>query len=89
MICLQALMSHICIRRTKEVSIFFLPFSFRNYYRYNASPQMQDAEGNHLVPLPPLEMIVVPVTLDTEARVIQLQLIFERCLTIFPPSGFV
>ncbi|KAF7967470.1 hypothetical protein HWV62_34115 [Athelia sp. TMB] len=44
---LRALMSQICIRRTKE---------------------MQDADGNHLVPLPPVEVIVVPVTLDDAAR---------------------
>ncbi|KAH7915183.1 SNF2 family N-terminal domain-containing protein [Hygrophoropsis aurantiaca] len=44
---LRALMSHICIRRTKE---------------------MQDSEGNHLVPLPPVEMTMIPVTLSDEAR---------------------
>ncbi|EGO00039.1 hypothetical protein SERLA73DRAFT_167889 [Serpula lacrymans var. lacrymans S7.3] len=44
---LRALMSHICIRRTKE---------------------MQDSEGNYLVPLPPVEMTLVPVTLNDEAR---------------------
>ncbi|KAL0956474.1 hypothetical protein HGRIS_002620 [Hohenbuehelia grisea] len=30
--------------------------------------EMQDSAGNYLVPLPPVEMIVVPVTLSTEAR---------------------
>ncbi|KAJ7287410.1 SNF2 family N-terminal domain-containing protein [Mycena rebaudengoi] len=44
---LRNLMSHICIRRTKE---------------------MQDAKGNSLVPLPPVEMIIVPVALSDEAR---------------------
>ncbi|EMD31673.1 hypothetical protein CERSUDRAFT_88802 [Gelatoporia subvermispora B] len=44
---LRALMSHVCIRRTKE---------------------MQDSEGNHLVPLPPVDVTVVPVTLSPEAR---------------------
>ncbi|KAJ7217931.1 SNF2 family N-terminal domain-containing protein [Mycena pura] len=44
---LRNLMSHICIRRTKE---------------------MQDADGNPLVPLPPVEMIIVPVALSDEAR---------------------
>ncbi|CCM03320.1 uncharacterized protein FIBRA_05448 [Fibroporia radiculosa] len=44
---LRALMSHVCIRRTKE---------------------MQDSEGNHLVPLPPVDITVVPVTLTDEAR---------------------
>ncbi|KAJ6625516.1 SNF2 family N-terminal domain-containing protein [Mycena sp. CBHHK59/15] len=44
---LRGLMSHICIRRTKE---------------------MQDADGNSLVPLPPVEMIIVPVALSDEAR---------------------
>ncbi|TFY76637.1 hypothetical protein EWM64_g7375, partial [Hericium alpestre] len=44
---LRALMSQICIRRTKE---------------------MQDSEGNYLIPLPPVEMTVVPVTLHPEAR---------------------
>ncbi|KAG8213634.1 snf2 family protein [Butyriboletus roseoflavus] len=44
---LRALMSHICIRRTKE---------------------MQDSEGNSLVPLPPVDITLVPVTLNDEAR---------------------
>ncbi|KAA1471714.1 hypothetical protein DENSPDRAFT_837772 [Dentipellis sp. KUC8613] len=44
---LRALMSQICIRRTKE---------------------MQDSEGNYLVPLPPVEMTLVPVELAPEAR---------------------
>ncbi|CAL1707747.1 unnamed protein product [Somion occarium] len=44
---LRALMSHVCIRRTKE---------------------MQDSDGNHLVPLPPVEMTVVPVALEGQAR---------------------
>ncbi|KAJ3724629.1 SNF2 family N-terminal domain-containing protein [Lentinula raphanica] len=44
---LRALMSHICLRRTKE---------------------MQDSAGNPLVPLPPVEMIKIPVALSDEAR---------------------
>ncbi|KAG5722646.1 putative SWI/SNF-related matrix-associated actin-dependent regulator of chromatin subfamily A member 3-like 1, partial [Termitomyces sp. T112] len=44
---LRALMSQMCIRRTKE---------------------MQDSAGNALVSLPPVEMIIVPVTLTDEAR---------------------
>ncbi|TFY66346.1 hypothetical protein EVG20_g4743 [Dentipellis fragilis] len=44
---LRALMSQICIRRTKE---------------------MQDSDGNYLVPLPPVEMTLVPVELAPEAR---------------------
>ncbi|KAI0256048.1 SNF2 family N-terminal domain-containing protein [Lactifluus subvellereus] len=44
---LRAIMSQICIRRTKE---------------------MQDKNGNHLIPLPGVEMTVVPVTLNPEAR---------------------
>ncbi|KIP02391.1 hypothetical protein PHLGIDRAFT_297330 [Phlebiopsis gigantea 11061_1 CR5-6] len=44
---MKALMSSICIRRTKE---------------------MQDSEGNHLVPLPPVDITVVKVTLTDEAR---------------------
>ncbi|KZT19055.1 hypothetical protein NEOLEDRAFT_1142558 [Neolentinus lepideus HHB14362 ss-1] len=44
---LRALMSQICIRRTKE---------------------MRDSEGNYLVPLPPVEMIMVPVTLHEDAK---------------------
>ncbi|KAJ7647212.1 SNF2 family N-terminal domain-containing protein [Roridomyces roridus] len=32
--------------------------------------EMQDADGNALVPLPPVEMTLVPVTLSAEARVI-------------------
>ncbi|OSX66693.1 hypothetical protein POSPLADRAFT_1131555, partial [Postia placenta MAD-698-R-SB12] len=43
----RGLMSHICIRRTKE---------------------MQDSEGNHLVPLPPVDTTLIPVTLTKEAR---------------------
>ncbi|KAJ4001522.1 P-loop containing nucleoside triphosphate hydrolase protein [Lentinula boryana] len=42
-----ALMSHICLRRPKE---------------------MQDSAGNPLVPLPPVEMIKIQVTLNDEAR---------------------
>ncbi|KAF8919761.1 SNF2 family N-terminal domain-containing protein [Mucidula mucida] len=45
---LRALMSHICIRRTKE---------------------MQDSSGNPLIPLPPVEMTLVPVALLDDARV--------------------
>ncbi|KAJ4477055.1 SNF2 family N-terminal domain-containing protein [Lentinula edodes] len=44
---LRALMSHVCLRRTKE---------------------MQDGAGNPLVPLPPVEIIKIPVTLSDEAR---------------------
>ncbi|PIL34185.1 transcription factor [Ganoderma sinense ZZ0214-1] len=44
---LRALMSHICIRRTKE---------------------MQDKDGKPLVPLPPVEMTMIPVTLTPQAR---------------------
>ncbi|KAL9711973.1 hypothetical protein Ac2012v2_005047 [Leucoagaricus gongylophorus] len=44
---LSALMSQICIRRTKE---------------------MQDSQGNPLIPLPPVETIRIPVTLSDEAR---------------------
>ncbi|KAG9316303.1 hypothetical protein JVU11DRAFT_2334 [Chiua virens] len=44
---LRALMSHICIRRTKE---------------------MQDSEGNALIPLPPVDITLVPVSLSDEAR---------------------
>ena len=41
-------MSHICIRRTKE---------------------MRNSKGEYLVPLPPVEMTLIPVQLDTAARV--------------------
>ncbi|KAL4074195.1 SNF2 family N-terminal domain-containing protein [Scleroderma citrinum] len=44
---LRALMSHVCIRRTKE---------------------MQDNDGNPLVPLPPVDITLVRVTLHEEAR---------------------
>ncbi|RPD63881.1 hypothetical protein L227DRAFT_542891 [Lentinus tigrinus ALCF2SS1-6] len=44
---LRALMSQICIRRTKE---------------------MQDKDGNALVPLPPVDMTMIPVTLTPQAR---------------------
>ncbi|TBU43646.1 SNF2 family N-terminal domain-containing protein [Dichomitus squalens] len=44
---LRALMSHICIRRTKE---------------------MQDKDGKPLVPLPPVEITMIPVTLTPQAR---------------------
>ncbi|KZT00465.1 uncharacterized protein LAESUDRAFT_553779 [Laetiporus sulphureus 93-53] len=44
---LRALMSHMCIRRTKE---------------------MQDSEGNPLIPLPPVDVTVVPVSLTDQAR---------------------
>ncbi|KAF9222676.1 hypothetical protein BS17DRAFT_708165 [Gyrodon lividus] len=44
---LRALMSHICIRRTKE---------------------MQDSDGKPLVPLPPVDVTLIPVTLSDEAR---------------------
>lgn len=41
-------MSHICIRRTKE---------------------MQNEKGEYLVPLPPVEMTLVPVKLDEVTKV--------------------
>ncbi|KAI0035861.1 SNF2 family N-terminal domain-containing protein [Vararia minispora EC-137] len=44
---LRALMTQICIRRTKE---------------------MQDSDGKPLVPLPPVDVTVVPVALHDEAR---------------------
>ncbi|KAF8520324.1 SNF2 family N-terminal domain-containing protein [Hysterangium stoloniferum] len=44
---LRALMSHICLRRTKE---------------------MQNSKGEHLVPLPPVEMTLIPVQLDEPTR---------------------
>ncbi|GBE78013.1 hypothetical protein SCP_0108950 [Sparassis crispa] len=44
---LRGLMSHVCIRRTKE---------------------MQDSEGNTLIPLPPVDITLVPVALTREAR---------------------
>ncbi|KAG2126297.1 SNF2 family N-terminal domain-containing protein [Suillus clintonianus] len=44
---LRALMSHACIRRTKE---------------------MQDSLGKPLVPLPPVDITVIPVPLGDEAR---------------------
>ncbi|KIJ49379.1 hypothetical protein M422DRAFT_65895 [Sphaerobolus stellatus SS14] len=44
---LRALMSHICIRRTKE---------------------MQNSKGESLVPLPPVEMTLIPVQLDPVTR---------------------
>ncbi|KAI0730200.1 SNF2 family N-terminal domain-containing protein [Fomitopsis betulina] len=44
---LRAVMSHVCIRRTKE---------------------MQDKDGNTLVPLPPVDITVMPVTLTGKAR---------------------
>ncbi|KAI0779816.1 SNF2 family N-terminal domain-containing protein [Fomes fomentarius] len=44
---MRALMSSVCIRRTKE---------------------MQDKDGNPLVPLPPVDMTIVPVTLTPQAR---------------------
>ncbi|KAK7005619.1 DNA repair protein rad5 [Favolaschia claudopus] len=60
---LRNLMNHICIRRTKEV--LFNPLYKNNYLTFK---QMQDSEGNSLIPLPPVEMIKVPVTLSNEAR---------------------
>ncbi|KZT67187.1 hypothetical protein DAEQUDRAFT_407067 [Daedalea quercina L-15889] len=44
---LRAVMSHICIRRTKE---------------------MQDKDGKPLVPLPPVDITVMPVTITGKAR---------------------
>ncbi|KAK0485859.1 SNF2 family N-terminal domain-containing protein [Armillaria novae-zelandiae] len=44
---LRALMSHVCVRRTKE---------------------MQDSTGKPLIPLPLVEMTLVPVTLHDDAR---------------------
>ncbi|TFY52347.1 hypothetical protein EVJ58_g10068 [Rhodofomes roseus] len=44
---LKAVMSHVCIRRTKE---------------------MQDKDGKPLVPLPPLDITVMPVTITGKAR---------------------
>ncbi|KAF8210396.1 SNF2 family N-terminal domain-containing protein [Mycena galopus ATCC 62051] len=39
-----------------------------NHICIRRTKEMQDAEGNSLVPLPPVEMIIVPVTLSDEAR---------------------
>ncbi|GJJ06235.1 hypothetical protein Clacol_000425 [Clathrus columnatus] len=44
---LKAVMSHICIRRTKE---------------------MQNEKGEYLIPLPPVEMTLIPVALDEATR---------------------
>ncbi|KAG6887502.1 hypothetical protein C0992_012023 [Termitomyces sp. T32_za158] len=66
---LRALMSHICIRRTKE---------------------MQDSSGNPLIPLPSVEMIIVPVTLTDEARVTlyeQVEQASKRCFEQYMRSG--
>lgn len=50
---LRALMSHICLRRTKEVRADLLT---RMKYS-QALFQMQDSAGNALVPLPPVRAI--------------------------------
>lgn len=42
-------MSHVCIRRTKEVSLDIGQYAHRANFH-----QMQDSEGNSLVPLPPV-----------------------------------
>ncbi|KAJ6499180.1 SNF2 family N-terminal domain-containing protein [Mycena sanguinolenta] len=39
-----------------------------NHVCIRRTKEMQDAEGNSLVPLPPVEMIIVSVTLSDEAR---------------------
>ncbi|KAJ7076375.1 SNF2 family N-terminal domain-containing protein [Mycena belliarum] len=39
-----------------------------NHICIRRTKEMQDADGNNLVPLPPVEMIVVPVALSDEAR---------------------
>lgn len=44
---LRALMTHVCIRRTKE---------------------MKDSQGRPLVPLPPVDVTLIPVSLHEEAR---------------------
>jgi SWI/SNF-related matrix-associated actin-dependent regulator of chromatin subfamily A3 len=65
--CEQAIMSHVCIRRTKEVRnhepiwLYALQLIFL--------VQMQDNQGNYLVPLPPVDMTVVPVALHEDVRV--------------------
>ncbi|KAJ7703076.1 SNF2 family N-terminal domain-containing protein [Mycena rosella] len=40
-----------------------------NHICIRRTKEMQDADGNSLVPLPPVEMIIVPVALSDEARV--------------------
>ncbi|KAF7361792.1 DNA repair protein rad5 [Mycena venus] len=39
-----------------------------NHICIRRTKEMQDAEGNSLVPLPPVEMIIIPVALSDEAR---------------------
>ncbi|KAJ7045638.1 SNF2 family N-terminal domain-containing protein [Mycena alexandri] len=39
-----------------------------NHICIRRTKEMQDADGNSLVPLPPVEMIIVPVALSDEAR---------------------
>ncbi|KAJ6500012.1 SNF2 family N-terminal domain-containing protein [Mycena vitilis] len=39
-----------------------------NHICIRRTKEMQDADGNPLVPLPPVEMIIVPVALSVEAR---------------------
>ncbi|KAJ6594021.1 SNF2 family N-terminal domain-containing protein [Mycena capillaripes] len=39
-----------------------------NHICIRRTKEMQDADGNSLVPLPPVEMIIVPVALSNEAR---------------------
>ncbi|KAJ7178411.1 SNF2 family N-terminal domain-containing protein [Mycena crocata] len=39
-----------------------------NHICIRRTKEMQDADGNHLVPLPPVEMVIVRVTLSDEAR---------------------
>jgi len=55
-------MSHICIRRTKE---------------------MQNERGEAIVPLPPVEMIIVPVALDPVTRVSSIPFYSVYCFLIF------
>ncbi|KAG6378256.1 putative DNA repair protein rad5 [Boletus reticuloceps] len=63
---LRALMGHVCLRRTKEVSFRLMHCS--STFSPDIAPKMQDSEGNSLVPLPPVDITVVPVTLNDEAR---------------------
>lgn len=50
----QALMSHVCIRRTKEVSLVIAAGSFH----HTDASQMQDSTGKMIIELPPVCSII-------------------------------
>lgn len=71
-------MAQICLRRTKEVG---RPNKCPSLLELIVS-QMQDADGNPLISLPPVEMTVVRVALYPDARVCSVTIMGDTSILI-------